>query len=192
MNIAVEWRHLRASLLSAAVLALAGAATLAYALHARTGAETQLQAARDALLRARQTLAGARDEAELQKRRIAQFEALRARRLVGPEQRVEWLELLQSLGAARHLAELRFDLGTQHPIEAEWVDPDAGQLQIMVSTMRLDFPLDHEMLMFDLLQDLAAHAPALVRTRNCLLRRDGESLRGECRIDWISWQVRHA
>ncbi|MBL8472919.1 MAG: hypothetical protein KF778_19730 [Rhodocyclaceae bacterium] len=191
MKLAVEWRHLRASLLSAAALLLAGAAALGYAWHTRTAARAQLQQAQNALVAARQSLTRTEDEAQLLKQRITQFQALEARHLVGPERRVEWVELLRTVAAARHLDELQFELGPPRPIDAEWVNPDAGQLQVTVSSMRLDFPLDHEMLMFDLLQELAARAPALLRTKSCQLRRDADGLRGDCRVDWISWQERH-
>ena len=121
----------------------------------------------------------------------ALFNALKARGVIGEEQRLEWVELLKEIRERHRLIELRYEISPQQPLEK----PPVGTLALHASTMKLQLNLLHEEDLTRLLDDLRRQAHALLQVKRCdvsRMQRSGPEntlqgyLQAECLIDWIT------
>ncbi len=147
----------------------------------------------------RSKLARAREEqAELQDK-IARFQALKARGYIGPEQRLDWVETIARIKAARRIFKLEYDFIPQRPVDAAILPggASAGGFEIMASQMRLQLQLLHEGELLALLADLRNSVQALIQVRSCTLDRvatggapadrgNPAHLKAECTLEWIT------
>ena len=121
----------------------------------------------------------------------ALFNALKARGVIGEEQRLEWVELLKDIRERLRLIDLRYEISPQQPLEKTPV----GTLALHASTMKLQLNLLHEEDLTRLLDDLRRQAHALLQVKRCdvsRMQRSGPEntlqgyLQAECLIDWIT------
>ncbi len=119
------------------------------------------------------------------------FNALKARGVIGDEQRLEWVELLKEIRERHRLIELRYEITPQRPLEKT----PAGNLALYASTMNLQLNLLHEEDLTRLLDDLRREAHALIQVKRCDVSRMPRSgaenalqgfLQAECLIDWVT------
>lgn len=183
-------RRLRTAMLKFAALALLGAAAAASGLH-----EAALEHDVHERLLAERRSIGARlagadaDVAELAAR-AEHYRQLESRGRLGPERRLDWIELVAAVRDMRQLFDMDYEFAAQRPLEAT----PAGA-EFVASTMRLHMPLLHEGDLIAFLGDLAERSPALLRVRECRLERvateqrtpgPAARLTASCRIDWIT------
>lgn len=190
-----DLRRLRASLLLACTLLLAGIATAAYS--ARWLAQEQRNLA-EAEARQRQVqaqLAEARREAAEIDARIALFRQLQARGVVGAEARLDWVEAVEALRRSIGLPRLEYELLPQHPLTLPGADAEPAAYHFAASTMRLRMDLVHEGDLLQFLDQLPPRVGAILRLRACLVERPGEGavpqragLSADCVLDWITLQ----
>jgi hypothetical protein len=176
---------LRTSLiLGLLVLALSGAAI--YWLEGRTrAAQRKLEFAKarysEALRKLQQT---SNEESELQAK-AALFQKLQARRAIGPEERLDWVELIASIRNRHRLFEIAYEISPQQTLGAP-----TGEYQLVSSTMDFRLPLLHEGDLEVFLDDIKREAPAIVEPRKCTIERLGEgsgaNLRANCTLQWIT------
>lgn len=177
---------LRTSLIIAAlVLTLGGGA--AYWLDGQSrAAQRKLDLAKarhgEALRKLQQTSS---EESELQAK-AALFLQLEARRAIGPEERLDWVELIASIRARHRLFEISYEISPQQPLGAP-----TGEYQLASSTMNFRLPLLHEGDLEVFLDDLKREAPAIVEPRKCSIERLGEggtgaNLRASCTLHWMT------
>lgn len=125
------------------------------------------------------------------------YRQLLAQGYVGPERRLDWVEHIAQIKAARQLFDLRYAFAAQQPLDAGHPPSQvaAGGFEFMTSTMTLHLPLLHEDDLLGFLGDLTARVPALLRVRACTVERrvhdDGATARGaqlsaDCVVDWIT------
>lgn len=119
---------------------------------------------------------------------IARFDNLRARGLIGQEQRLDWSDSLRKLRASRHIARLDYELG---PLKDSAALSPANDYHLASSTMKLSAGLLHEGDFFELVAGLRDIPSAIVAPRQCTLspvKDAGNSvnLRAECTIDWLT------
>jgi hypothetical protein len=121
----------------------------------------------------------------------ALFNALKARGVIGEEQRLEWVELLKEIRERHRLIELRYEISPQQPLEKTPV----GTLALHASTMKLQLNLLHEEDLIRLLDDLRRQAHALLQVKRCdvsRMQRSGPEntlqgyLQAECLIEWVT------
>ena len=114
----------------------------------------------------------------------ALFNDLKARGVIGEEQRLEWVELLKDIRERLRLIELRYEISPQQPLEKA----PGGALALHASTMKLQLNLLHE-------EDLRRQARALIQVKRCDVSRIPRSgpentlqgyLQAECLIDWVT------
>lgn len=188
-----DFKKLQISLCSSLLmLALGGPALyLMYdgyrlALRERAAAQSQRNEQSGKLQRARA------EEHEIMEK-ISLFQSLQQRGVIGPEQRLDWVELLRDIRDKRQLIELSYEIEPQRPLDTP---VDAG-LAFKVSPMTVRLKLLHEEDLIRFLSDLHLRAGALTRIKGCKLTRQtpGDTqasvrgnLLGECRIDWITLQ----
>lgn len=158
--------------------------------------EVKARLARDLVLAQRQEsdakLKQVRNEEIEIKHKSAVFANLQERGVVGPEQRLEWVELLKEIRDHRRLPELQYEIAPQRLLDAKAVTDYA----FYASRMRLELRLLHEEDLMRLLADLRSRAPALISVRRCDLARlpatvDERAgrrahLTAECEIDWLT------
>jgi hypothetical protein len=123
--------------------------------------------------------------------RIAEFQAIGARGIIGPERRLEWVELIRSIQVDRQLLGLNYEIQPQATLSNA-----NGAYAFMNSVMRVQIPLLHEEDLMRFIGDLQARAPAFVRVRSCRVVRgagpatdDGaiaSQLQADCQLDWIT------
>lgn len=108
-------------------------------------------------------LAHARDEEQEIKQKIARYNTLAARGIIGDEKRLDWVEHIRRIRAERRLYDIEYEIAPQQPIEAAILPAAAGRFEFRSSGMRMKLPLLHENDLLDFLDDLGATAPEIGR-----------------------------
>jgi hypothetical protein len=175
-----------------AALLMAGGALVWFAnqglaREARTlaAAESELRQRADRLARTTQEERETRDYIEL-------YQRLKDLRILGEERRLEWVEALGRIRAARQLAEVRYQIDRQKVLKTL---PGKPGLELRSSNMKLELALLHEGDLLGFLEDLRASGNAYYSVRQCSITRGAETtapspvaprLRATCQIDLIT------
>lgn len=191
-----DFRRIRLSLALAVVMITIGGAI---AFGSTKLLEAERKANREALARRgeiQSKLSRARDEEQEIKQKIARFNTLQARGVIGDERRLDWVEQIRQIKNTRKLFDIQYELAPQRPLEGAIAAASAGGYDFFASTMRLQMQLLHEDDLLNFLSDLRNSASAYIRTRDCVVERvpKGPSersgvtpqLKAECSIDWIT------
>ncbi len=172
-------------------LMLAGGAVL-YATH---GYVEGLQAERQQTLRqsteAENRLRRLRNESREIAQRVATYEQLIQRGIVGAERRLEWVEALERLRARDGSRALRYTIEPQKAMDAP---PSAAGVSARASQVKLSASVPHEARAFELLDELRTTLPAHVLLRSCTLDRPSTAtadggLSLQCVIDFVTIEV---
>jgi len=122
---------------------------------------------------------------------LAIWNRLTELRIVGEERRLEWLDALARIRAARGLHDLRYQIEPQKP----WKSEHAGApVEIRSSAMKVELSLLHEGDLLRLLDDLRNSGNAYYAVRRCSIQRSAvlagaavaPSLHARCEIDLIT------
>lgn len=145
-------------------------------------------------------LARARNEEQELRDKINRYEILKQRGIVGAEQRLDWIELINHIKTTRRISKLDYDFAPQRKIDAALLPEgaEAGGMRLMTSQMHLRLSLLHEGELLGFLDDLRTTAPALIQVRVCNLARSmpdpadsaqhgiRPQLKAECTVEWIT------
>lgn len=163
----------------------------AQAAQAAQVAEQQAQRMRDDAQRLK------REEAEL-RAKIGEYHALLQHGIIGPEKRLDWVELIRTLQTERRLLGLEYEIYPQLPLSSRTLKADLGSHTYHSSAMHLIMPLLHEEDLTRFVGDLQARAPAMVRIRSCKVLRGATAhadeytipplLHADCMLEWITLQ----
>jgi len=189
----LDWTHLRQGLFRPALLLLACAVVWGATTVYESRATTELQGVQQTLssLEAERNELTERREA---RRKFAQlYQQLSVNGVVGPEQRLAWVQATRDAGSDLQLPYLRYTTTPQKPFEATWLVPGVTA-PVLVSQMDLQLGLVHEV---DLLRLLARlrEAPGLLQVRSCSLEMlaaetapqpDKANLTGSCQLNLYS------
>ena len=114
------------------------------------------------------------------------YRQLEQRGMIGPEKRLDWIELIDGIREQRRLFEINYEISQQKPDGAP-----IGDRQLNTSEMSFHLPLLHEGDLLVFLDDLQRRAPALIQVRQCELVRQGgarqpgePNLDARCRLQW--------
>jgi hypothetical protein len=195
-----DFRRIRLSLAAALVLIAAGAA-IAFASIRLEQAEKQQRAAAQAKRSEIQgRLARARDEELEIKRKIARYNQLAARGILGEERRLDWVERIREIKNARKLFDIQYEIAPQQRIDSAILPGASADYDFLSSTMQMRMKLLHEEDLLGFLADLRATVPAYIRLRRCDVERLPKAAAGtggvppqlaaECTIDWITLRER--
>ncbi|MCX7156468.1 MAG: hypothetical protein NTW45_08510 [Rhodocyclales bacterium] len=179
------------------IMALAGGASVWTSLQLKRSAEKTHQEATAARKDIQTKLARARDEEQELRDKIVRFQALKTRGLIGPEQRLDWVEAIARIKAARRIFKLDYDFAPQRPVDAGILPGGAaaGGFEVVASQMRLQIQLLHEGELLAFLAELRDKVQALVQVRSCVIERVAPSniergnnaqLKAECSLEWIT------
>lgn len=149
----------------------------------------------------RAKLARARDEQAELRDKIGRFLALQDRGLIGPEQRLDWVETLARIKVARRIHRLEYDFAPQRPVDASILPggAGAGSFDFMASQMRMNAQFLHEGELLGLIDEMRASVRALIQIRSCTLERipanpgdrsNPAQIKAECTLEWITLKER--
>jgi len=194
-----DFPNLQLSLLAALLMMLIGAG-VGYAAFNSTRAAQRDRAAAQA---ERNDIDGklrrvSSEQSEI-KQKSERFNTLRARGVIGEEQRLEWVELLKDIRDRRRLLDLQYEFAPQRALDAKSdaqsnAKPD-GDFSFFASTMKVQIKLLHEEDLTRFLADLRQQARALIQVKSCnisRLPRDASEnnlaaqLLADCQIDWVT------
>jgi len=121
------------------------------------------------------------------------YQRLKDLRILGDERRLEWVEALARIRAARELLDLRYQVERQKVLKTLPGSPAGFELRS--SSMNVELALLHEGDLLRFLEDLRISGNAYYSVRQCTLTRVGPApsagslaprLRGICQIDLIT------
>ena len=148
-------------------------------------AQSELRQQTQRLSRVAQEEREVRDHIEL-------YQRLKDLRILGEERRLEWVEALTRIHAARELPELRYQVERQKVLKSL---PGNPALELRSSTLKVELALLHEGDLLGFLDDLRASGHAYYSVRQCSLARIADAvpaatvaprLRAACQIDLIT------
>lgn len=179
--------RLRWALLAAVVMILAGVQLVWWAQGKHETSRTTLRQVEEAYRRGHARLQQAeRDEAQIRDT-IGRFRSLEGRGVVGPEQRLEWIERLRAIRDRLRLPALDYELRPRRPLEAG--NGPAEAYQLSASTLWLRATLVHEEDLLRLLADLRGEPSAIVRPTQCRMTRPATASAGllaECELELLT------
>ena len=110
-------------------------------------------------------------------RRIKRYQDLVARGIIGQEERLDWVEQIARIKAARRLLDVQYEIQPQAPIGDAALPGGAaaGPYEIMASTMNLHMQLLHEDDLLGFLDDLRQNVHAQLLVRECRIARGAGS-----------------
>ena len=181
------------SLVLSLLAALLGFWAVQHSLKVLGDRQTRTRQARSEGAEIRNKLARAPVDGHELKQRLARYEDLLRRGILGPERRLDWVEEIRRLAGKERLLDLRYELAPQQLLHG-----GAGSgYEFMSSNMMLQIQLLHEGQLLDFLAELRARVPAYVRINSCKLERlpdigsgQGPRLSAECSLDWITLRER--
>ncbi|RLJ63749.1 hypothetical protein [Sulfurisoma sediminicola] len=193
-----DFRRIQWSVVILVILALLGAAVVFGALQLTKAAQAEARKVEAERGDIRNKLARARDEEQDIRARIARYQELVERGYVTEEQRLDWIERIAQIKAARKLIDVQYELMPQKPVEAGLLPEgnSGGGYEFMSSAMKLQMQLLHEDDLLGFLTDLRARVRALIVVRQCAVERIPRGatsergvqaqLKADCEIDWIT------
>jgi hypothetical protein len=193
-----DLRRIGWSLAFLAICSLLGAAVVVAAKQALRSAQAAAKQAEAERKDIRGKLARAREEEQEIRTKIARYQEMLARGYVTQEQRLNWVERIAQIKAARKLIDIEYELAPQAPVQSVILPEGAvgGGYEFMASTMKLRMQLLHEDDLLGFLSDLRQSVEALLVVRACDVERiaraaGGEratqaQLNAECGIDFIT------
>jgi len=186
--------------LVAVALIAAGAAAVAATSQLLTATQAEQQAARLQRAAEQNQLVQVTDEAREIRERLVDYQRLVDRGVVGEERRVDWVDRINAIKAARKLPEVKYSIGPQRPAAYPGIT-GGGEVEFLASPMQLDLALLHEEDLFRVIGDLRRDLSALVVVKACNVERTGETakarglaprLRAHCELDLVTIRDKRA
>ena len=129
------------------------------------------------------------------------FQAIKDQGYIGPEQRLDWVEAIARIKAARRIYRIDYDFAPQRLADASVLPggPAAGGFDVMASQMRMQVQFLHEGELLALIDDLRKSVRALIQLRSCSIERapagtgdrnNPALLKAECIMEWITLRER--
>ena len=190
-----DWSLLQWSIALFVALAIAGVVIVSISTKALNDANKANQQAKQASNTAHGKAARADQEAEELREKIAVYQTLESRGIIGQEHRLDWIEKIGKIKTARKLIDVDYELGPQKLLDSKVVAPSLNGFDIMASPMKLKMGLLHENDLLDFLADLRREIQAYIRVSSCDITRTPAAagkqgpvaqLRAECEIEWIT------
>jgi hypothetical protein len=186
-----DFARIQVSLATAIIMIAVGAGLawladqqLRSAVQAKASASSQLQQYEGKLKQVRA------EENEIREK-SALYSNLRARGIIGEEQRLDWVELIKSIKETRKLIDVQYEFAPQQALERAALPG----FSFRSSAMKLQMKLLHEGDLLNFINDARRQAKAYVRVRSCTVTRIPRSgtaasetalLNADCQLDWIT------
>jgi hypothetical protein len=163
-------------------------------------AEHTQQEQRDAqrlLNEAQNRLAMARQDRENMSVYSVEYAALENNKIVGDEQRLDWIEGLEKLRQQSLVSDFHYNIAPQKN-HTETPAMESGNFHVRYSEMKLHFDLLHEAQLLDFFNALRSQIKGRYQLEGCILQRDTPDensiphLKAECSGGWITLKNRNA
>lgn len=129
--------------------------------------------------------------------KIAEYQAIESRGIIGSERRLDWVELMRNIQRERKLLGLEYEIQPSQPLPGIPGGGSGTGYIFMASVVSIQLPLLHEEDLLHFLDDAHAGAAALTRLRRCKIQRNNTvntsqgqgippQLMAECQMDWIT------
>ena len=152
---------------------IAGGAPLSYHAALVQKAAGEQQTAATERQSAQQKLARATDEEREIRETLVDYHKLLARGVIGEEQRLDWVDRIGEIKAARKLFDVKYSIDPQRPVDYPGIG-GAGDVEFLASPMKLEISLLHEEDLFRFLDDLRGALSAHVVVRSCTFTRGAD------------------
>jgi len=188
----LHWSVLRAPLLLLTAVSVMALAMVYYTYQSSAASTAQLARENASLSSIRQKTAQSDQEKQIIERYREAYENLRRSGVIGPEQRVNWLDALRAANHAAHTLGVDYQLNQQ---AASPIKVDAAGYKLQQTTMKISIKLLHEEDLQNFLQALEAQHAGLYLLQSCSLSRSANSafsvrfepkLNAECELAWLS------
>jgi len=188
---------LRWSILALCASAILSAATLYSSAQYAEKTENTRRDAQNRLNDARNRLTAALEDQQNMAAYSGEYGALEIRKIIGDEQRLDWMEGLEKIRQQNLVADFRYNIAPQK-IYAPQLPIDRGNFDIRYSEMKLQFDLLHEAQLLDFFTALHSRINGWYQLEGCTLQRtaaDGNTetarLTAECSGGWITLKNRN-
>lgn len=190
-------RHLsemKVPLAALAAVAVASAGLISWTRAEIVKSQRALAAQENQLRDAKNRFQRSGDERDLIVRHLPPYEGLRKQGLIGPEQRINWLDALRTTNQQARLFGVEYQVSTQqnYPYAQELNAPKLGMAQ---SVMKLSLQLVHEGELLRFFRQLEAQGAGTFDINECVLERTASpdaplnaqpNLKAECELAWIT------
>lgn len=171
--------------------ALLGAGMLVYSKSLLERAQRVHKAATINRIDLQNKLANARNEEQELLTKWSRYQTIVSRGYIGSERRLDWVEEIRKIRAARKLLDTFYELEPQQVLDGT----NASGFDFMVSNMHLQMQLLHEDDLLAFLADLRQNIRAYTSLKSCSvtrLTRQGSSvqLMADCSLDWVTLRER--
>jgi hypothetical protein len=163
-----DFKRLRLPLFTAIVLIAAGIACVAISDSWLADARKESVAAKNASEQARKRVETVSEEEREIKENMVWYSRMAKRGMVDQENRLDLIDSIAKIKAARRLYEIRYNIESQKPLGYPGMKP-AGAVDLVASRMKLDMQLLHEEDLLKFLKDLDAAALSYISVRRCTL-----------------------
>ena len=176
-----------------AIVAIAGAGGVSWTRAQIKQAERTLAAQEAQLKEARSRFQRSGEERDLIVRFLPPFQELRTRGLIGPEERINWVEALRNANQQAQMFGAEYQISTQQPYPYAQ-ELNAARLGMAQSVMKLNLRLAHEGELMRFLRLLERQNAGAFDINQCVLQRinpgsEGAAqpnLRAECELAWVT------
>ena len=177
------------SIILASILISASEEYLARSLKGREAAQKQLTEARTQLI-------AAQNDQENMSSYALEYNALLAQKVIGNEQRLDWLEGLEKLRQQGSVLDFKYNIAPQQSY-APNPPLDVGNLQLSRSSMTMQIDLLHEEQLLHLFSNLHNQINGWFLLDGCTLTRTGPSdeltpLKADCTGGWFTMKNKGA
>ncbi|MFY9260418.1 MAG: hypothetical protein WAO71_07925 [Gallionella sp.] len=187
-----DFRVLRTSLLLAVTAILASAALIWLSRWYEQRVSTMERVAQSQLTFARQQLTSAQQDALNMQAYLVEYAQLAQRRIIGDEQRVDWLETAAALHQQAWVEDFHYSMDPQQRYSSPFA-VETGHFALYRSPMQLEFSLQHEAQLVRFFKAFSEQSTGWFQLTGCTLKRladtDESLLNARCQGDWISLKV---
>ncbi len=188
-----DWPHLRGTLIFAAIIIAAGAAAIWLSEKYVTNMQREQAILQEQVTQARAKLSRVQEERRDLDTYYEEYRQMMERGLIGPEQRLNWIETIDHLRDKHGLFGTRYSIAPQRAFQSD-VPLPGGPVNLRSSEMTLQLTLLHEGELAGFLDALQRDAKGMYLLRGCRIDRVDASaalayaphLRADCDLVWLS------
>jgi len=127
------------------------------------------------------------------------FKELVRNSVIGEEDRLSWVEIVQTVADSRKLTSVKYNIAKQSLLDSKMLDREYRDIDVFRSAMSLDMKLLHEGDLFAMLNALFTKAKGLVTVDKCdielinkdlhegvALLSDVDNIRANCNLSWYT------
>jgi len=143
------------------------------------------------------------DEANMNNQILVQhedtFKKLKDEHVIGDENRLSWVEVVQKVADSRRIASVKYDIASRILLDKNTLDKKYGGIDVYKSVMSLEMKFIHEGDLFVMLNALREEANGLVAVDKCdveLINKDindgligqdfTDNMRAYCELSWYT------